>query len=128
MANEDRMQTVAGALEQFRERGYRQEMSITAGRLQVGGTERTYRPHEVAVRDYWRFEGVSDPGDESVVYAIETTDGVKGTLVDAYNAYADPSVGEFLRAVATTARPVADARPTLPAFERATGQDDPRRG
>ena len=26
MANEDRMQTVAGALDQFRDRGYRQEM------------------------------------------------------------------------------------------------------
>ena len=53
---------------------------------------------------------------------------LQGTLVDAYNTYADPSVGEFLRAVATTARPVADARPTLPAFERATGRDDARRG
>ena len=128
MANEDRMQTVAGALAQFVERGYRQEMAVKAGRLQVDGTDRTYRPDEVVVQDYWRFEGVSDPGDEAVVYAIETTDGMKGTLVDAYNTYADPSIGEFLRAVATTARPVADARPTLPAFERTTGQDDPRRG
>ena len=39
MANEDRMQTVAGALDQFRGRGYRQEMAIKAGRLQVDGTE-----------------------------------------------------------------------------------------
>jgi hypothetical protein len=128
MANEDRMQTVAGALEQFGQRGYRQEMAVTAGRLRVDGMDRTYRPDEVVVRDYWRFEGVSDPGDESVVYAIETTDGVKGTLVDAYNAYADPSVGEFLRAVATTARPVAEPQPTLPPFEQSAGRDDPRRG
>jgi hypothetical protein len=78
MANEDRMQTVAGALDQFRDRGYRQEMAIKAGRLQVDGTDRTYRPDEVVVRDYWRYEGVSDPGDESVVYAIETSDGVRG--------------------------------------------------
>jgi hypothetical protein len=128
MANEDRMQTVAGALEQFVGRGYRQEMAVKGGRLQVDGTDRTYRPDEVVVRDYWRFEGVSDPGDESVVYAIETSDGVKGTLVDGYNASADPSIGEFLRAVVTTARPVSEPTPTLPAFERATGQDDPRRG
>ena len=128
MANEDRMQTVAGALEQFRDRGYRQGMTIRAGQLRVDGTERTYRPDEVVVRDYWRFEGVSDPGDESVVYAIETSDGAKGTLVDAYNAYADPSIGEFLRAVTTTTRPVMDPEPTLPPFERAAGQDDARRG
>ena len=128
MANEDRMQTVAGALEQFAGRGYRQEMAIKAGRLQVDGTDRTYRPDEVMVRDYWRYEGVSDPGDESVVYAIETVDGTKGTLVDAYNAYADPSVGEFLRAVTTTSRPVRHPDPTLPPFEKAAGEDDARRG
>jgi hypothetical protein len=121
MANEDLMQTVAGALAQFGDRGYRQEMAIKGGRLHADGTDRTYRPDEVVVRDYWRFEGVSDPGDESVVYAIETADGVKGTLVDAFNAYADPSVGDFLRAVASTARPMADPAPTLPAFERGTG-------
>jgi hypothetical protein len=128
MANEDRMQTVAGALDQFRDRGYRQEMAIKEGRLQVDGTDRTYRPDEVVVCDYWRYEGVSDPGDESVVYAIETADGTKGTLVDAYNVYADPSVGEFLRVVTTTTRPVKDPEPTLPAFEKAAGQDDARRG
>ena len=128
MANEDGMQTVAGALDQFRDRGYRREMAIKAGRLEVDGTDRTYRPDEVVVCDYWRYEGVSDPGDESVVYAIETTDGTKSTLVDAFNAYADPSLGEFLRAVTTTARPVKDPAPTLPAFEKAAGQDDAQRG
>jgi hypothetical protein len=35
-------------------------------------------------------------------------------------AYADPSVGDFLRAVATTARPASEATPTLPPFELAT--------
>ncbi|HEY7204190.1 MAG TPA: hypothetical protein VIA61_07845 [Methylomirabilota bacterium] len=128
MANEDRMQTVAGALEQFRDRGYRLEMAIKAGRLQVDGTDRTYRPDQVVVCDYWRYEGVSDPDDESVVYAIETSDGTKGTLVDAYNAYADPSVGEFLRAVTTTSRPVKDPEPTLPPFEKVADPGDARRG
>ena len=128
MANEDQMQTLAGALEQFGERGYRQEMAVKAGRLQVDGTNRTHRPDEVVVRDYWRFEGVSDPGDESVVYAIETADGVKGTLVDAFNAYADPSIADFLRPVSTTGRPMSDPAPTLPPFERDAGQEDPRRG
>ena len=85
MDNEDRMQTVAGALEQFGGRGYREEMTVRDARLGISGTERTYWPDEVAVRDYWSFEGVSDPGDESVVYAIETSDGVEDTLVHAYN-------------------------------------------
>jgi hypothetical protein len=35
----------------------------------------------------------------SVLYAIETTDGVKGTLVDAYGLYADEETGEFMKEV-----------------------------
>ena len=46
MDNEDRMQTVAGALEQFGECGYREEMTVRDGRLRISGTERTYRPAE----------------------------------------------------------------------------------
>jgi len=49
--------------------------------------------------DHRRFEGVSDPVDTSVVYAIETVDGVRGTLVDGYNVYADPAMGDFLKDV-----------------------------
>ena len=125
MDNEDRMQTVAGALEQFGGRGYREEMTVRDGRLRISGTEGR-RPDEVAVRDYWRFEGVSDSGVESVVYAIETSDGVKGTLVDAYNVYADPSIAEFLREAPSTARPVEDPKSTLPPFERSTRPDETR--
>ena len=51
-------------------------------------------------RNTHRFEGVSDPDDMSILYAIETRSGVRGTLADAFGAYADPRVGAFLRDVA----------------------------
>jgi hypothetical protein len=35
----------------------------------------------------------------SVLYAIETADGNKGTLVDAYGLYADDDTGEFMKEV-----------------------------
>jgi len=35
----------------------------------------------------------------SILYAIETTDGNKGTLVDAYGLYADDDTGEFMKEV-----------------------------
>jgi hypothetical protein len=34
-----------------------------------------------------------------VVYAIESCDGVRGTLIDAFGAYADPDVAAFVGAV-----------------------------
>jgi len=39
----------------------------------------------------------------SIVYAIETGNGVRGTLTDAFGVYADPSVGAFIRKVSRAA-------------------------
>jgi hypothetical protein len=120
MANEERMQTVAGALRLFGARGFDRAMSVTHGRLRASGADRDYGPQEVRVRDHRRFEGVSDPGDTSVVYAIETVDGVRGTLVDGYNVYADPAIGDFLRDVEVEEPATSETRITLPAFETTT--------
>jgi hypothetical protein len=118
MANEDRMQTVAGALEQLGRRGFDRDLSVVGGRLRVTGSDRSYGPDEVRIAEHRRFEGVSDPDDTSVVYAIETRDGPKGTLVDAFGAYADPAVAEFLASVPVVQPSVKDPAPTPQAFER----------
>jgi hypothetical protein len=65
-----------------------------AGLRAVGG--RLFRPGEVEIRDYFRFEGTSDPDDAAVVYALEASDGTRGMLVDAYGSYADPGVAAIL--------------------------------
>jgi hypothetical protein len=51
------------------------------------------------IREFLRFEGVSDPDDMAIVYAIESTDGTRGALVDAFGAYSSPTVGAFLHHV-----------------------------
>ena len=56
-------------------------------------------PDEVVAVNFFRFEGPSNPDDMSILYAIETTDGRKGTLVDAYGIYADEKTGEFFQSV-----------------------------
>jgi hypothetical protein len=120
MANEERMQTVAGALRLFAARGFDRAMSVRRGRLHVSGAERDYGPPEVRVRDHRRYEGVSDPGDTSVVYAIEAVDGVRGTLVDGYNVYADPAIGDFLKDVTVEEPATSETGVTLPAYETTT--------
>ena len=51
------------------------------------------------IREFHRFEGVSDPDDMSIVYAIESRDGTRGTLVDAFGVYSNPAVSRVLERV-----------------------------
>ena len=41
----------------------------------------------------------SDPDDMASVYAIESTDGTRGSLVDAFGAYSNRTVSAFLHDV-----------------------------
>lgn len=61
--------------------------------LRIAGSDRRVRPEDVRIRDYYRFEGISDPDDMSVIYALEARDGTRGTLTDAYGSDADPAIG-----------------------------------
>lgn len=58
-----------------------------------------YQPNETIVVNFYRFEGESDPGDNSILYIIETTDGTKGTLLDIYGAENSQLVSEFMASV-----------------------------
>lgn len=62
-------------------------------------TEKVYRPQDIHVVNFFRFEGISDPSDNSILYAIEAADGIKGTLIDAYGAYSDANVERFMKKV-----------------------------
>lgn len=52
------------------------------------------------VNDSKRFEGISDPADEGVVYASSSTEhDVKGTLVNGYGIYSDSLSDHMMRAL-----------------------------
>lgn len=61
--------------------------------------QKFYEPFEVKINNFYRFEGYSDPNDNSILYLVETSDGRKGTLVDSYGMYSDHKIAEFIKAV-----------------------------
>jgi hypothetical protein len=79
--------------------GYTQSFSATKDGLTYAGYDGTIHPDQIKIKEVFRFEGMSDPDDTSVVYAIETSDGTKGTLVDAYGANADRELSEFIEQI-----------------------------
>jgi len=90
------MSTLSERLTRAVKDGYTDNLKVTRQGLYSGSKDKTYLPAEVSIIDFYRFEGQSDPGDNSIMYVIETKDGVKGTLVDAYGAYADEQVNKFI--------------------------------
>ena len=87
-------------LNKLEAKGYTDQFRVENNLLQSLTTpEKKYKPEDVTAVNFYRFEGISDPDDMSILYAIETTDGSKGTLVDAYGNYSDDDTGAFMQNV-----------------------------
>ena len=93
------MQTLSEASNKALEKGYKESFKVVGKGLTTETQEKFYTPEEVKIVNFFRFEGYSDPMDNAILYIIETTDGVKGTLIDAYGAYADAKLSKFIHDV-----------------------------
>jgi hypothetical protein len=91
--------TLDDVLNDLTRRGYTAHFAVSGDALRAIGRGKTFKPDELIIREYHRFEGISDPDDMSIVYAIEGRDGTRGTLVDAFGVYANPGVGTLLQNV-----------------------------
>ena len=85
--------SVVHAIEKLKEKGYTQDFNLSENCLICN--DRAYDPDDFEIREVVRFEGISDPGDEAVVYGIESTNGVKGILVNGYGYSSEP-MGEAI--------------------------------
>ena len=93
------MNTLSERITKAVQNGYTDNLKVTKQGLYSTEKDKTYPPAEVQIIDFYRFEGQSDPADNAIMYVIETKDGVKGTLIDAYGAYADENVNKFITEV-----------------------------
>lgn len=84
----EHFETLSQATNSLLKRGYTYSFEAKPKCLKCNdGSEHT--PDHFNVLEVHRFEGMSNPADSSVVYAIETSDGKKGLLIDSYGAYAE---------------------------------------
>jgi hypothetical protein len=93
------MTELKSCLTNLEEKGYTDEYKVENGCLHCLTSGRTFSHENVKAMNFYRFEGNSNPDDMSILFAIETTDGRKGTLIDAYGMYADGKIGDFMQAV-----------------------------
>ncbi len=85
------------ALADLQARGYEHDFNLGNEALLCPALATSYGPNDFAVKELHRFEGMTAPDDSTVLYAIETSTGVRGTLVSAYGIYADTQVSEVMQ-------------------------------
>jgi len=95
----EEMTTLVKVTNNLQQEGFTENFVPRKNGIEAPSKKRVYKPHEVQIDSFYRFEGESDPADNAIVYAIETFDGVKGLLVDAYGTYANHHVADFLTEV-----------------------------
>jgi len=79
--------------------GYKAQFKLEGEKLMDTQSGEKYKPSQLKLIQEFRFEGISNPDDMSILYALEAEDGTKGTVVDSYGTYADVELAEFLNQV-----------------------------
>ncbi|MBF9254138.1 cupin domain-containing protein [Pontibacter sp. 172403-2] len=94
------MTTVSEVLNKLKKEGYTVDFNLDDNCLICHGNALQIHPDEFVVDESYRFEGVSDPADEAVVYAISSTKhNLKGTLVNGYGMYSESMADELVKAL-----------------------------
>jgi hypothetical protein len=87
--------TITEAIAKLREQGYTLDFNLKENQLLVN--DQSYSADEFEIVDQYRYEGASDPADESIVYALSSPSGIKGVLVSGYGATTDEAADETLK-------------------------------
>jgi hypothetical protein len=94
--------TLSEAVNDLQRRGYTDDLVAGGHCLVCQSRDRSLNPEEFEIDEFHRFEGMTDPDDQSIVYAISSKDGrIKGLLINAYGPDASSMTQEMVRKLAT---------------------------
>ena len=88
--------TLTNAIDALIAEGFTEHFAVEGGQLRGLESEQLFNQNDVVIRRFVRFEGISDPDDMAIVYAIETCTGLRGTLTDAFGVYSNPVISAFV--------------------------------
>ncbi|MEO6683641.1 MAG: hypothetical protein ABIN48_12540 [Ginsengibacter sp.] len=94
MEDKIEMTTITSVLEKLRLKKMDNEFQVTPKGFTIGNNK-FYQPEDLKIIRNYRFEGDSNPADNSVIYLIEANDGLIGYSMDAYGAYSDHDGDEY---------------------------------
>ena len=88
--------TMTEALDHLREKGYIEDFNLQYDCIECRDGKYKLSSNDFKIDEVFRFEGDSDPADESILYAISSEkDHLKGVLINGYGIYSDPITNEM---------------------------------
>ena len=99
------METVSDALQRLSAAGYTDDYRAETLGLRSRSNGTVHAPDLFRVDEVVRFEGDSDPSDESAVFALTSdADGTKGTYTVAYGTMMDALDADMVRRLPSRSR------------------------
>ena len=96
----DTMTTVSQVLNDLKLKGYTVDFNLDGNCLICHSNSLKIHPEDFVVDKHYRFEGMSDPSDEAIVYAISSSKyNMKGTLVNGYGISSDNVTNDLIKAL-----------------------------
>lgn len=92
--------TLVEVIEILRNRGYTEDFNLLEENISYvkGGEE--VNLSDIVIDRIYRFTGLSDLDDESILYAMRNTkDGVKGIFVNGYGTYSDSGANAIINTI-----------------------------
>ena len=94
--NAHKFKTMTEAIAELRAQGYEYDFHQHSDHLECKKLEKQFAPDSFTISHVYRFEGMTNPSDNAVLYGVEANDGTKGTLTDAYGVYAEMLTPEMI--------------------------------
>lgn len=91
-------ETVTAAIDGLRKKGYSIDFNLKSEYLECSGDTLRIHPEDFHVDAFYRFEGMTDPSDEAIVYAISSEKHrMKGVLVNGFGISAEVLTNEMMQ-------------------------------
>ncbi len=89
-------ETLTEAINDLKARGFNLDFNLKEDCVECLHSKTQLSPSDFEITETYHFDGSTDVDDEVMLYAIESKNGLKGTLVNAYGVYADSISSELV--------------------------------
>jgi len=83
----------------YEAKGYTANYQMIEGNFTELESQRSFSAKEIKIVDEYRYEGQSNPDDNSILYILEVPNKSKGTLLMPYGPMADGELAWFMKDV-----------------------------